>query len=260
MKSPFQLPVIRKIVTTLSKNPVWGLAIAIIVALISNILTVVYIQSLQKDLQSMYKEGLIGQNYIQSARISLYSLDNLLCELFLVDADARNAVIGKIATCKRDFESLLHKSKRLYRSKKEAAQIVLVRKTFAECRADIDTLVLLSALDQKARASEMITGRMADRFHKADSLLDNIDNNKMKHDISLFKDIDYQLTISIFFTLLMLFATIGFKAIVYWFKRPHGPRVTRLLRSIPGMQPNPEDGAGPAVSAQKSETSDEHAS
>jgi hypothetical protein len=219
----------------LSGKPLWGLIVAIVITLVSNILTVVFIQSLQNDLQSMYKEDLIGQNYIQSARIALFSLNKEISQLFLAkDQNARNVVIEKITTGKHEFESLLRKSRHLYRAKKDAALIVNVRRTFSECKTDIDTLVVLSALEQREKASGLITGPLDERFRKVDSLLESLDNYKKKHDISLFKDIDYQLTISIVFTLLTLLATIGFKAIAYWFKRPHGPGFNSFVKRMLG--------------------------
>jgi hypothetical protein len=205
----------------LSGKPLWGLIVAIVITLVSNILTVVFIQSLQNDLQSMYKEDLIGQNYIQSARIALFSLNKEISQLFLAkDQNARNVVIEKITTGKHEFESLLRKSRHLYRAKKRRG---------ADCQRSPHVFRMqdrhrytgraVGPLSRGKKASGLITGPLDERFRKVDSLLESLDNYKKKHDISLFKDIDYQLTISIVFTLLTLLATIGFKAIAYWFKK-----------------------------------------
>ena len=76
----------------LASHPTWGLFAAIGIALVTNILTVRYIYSLQTDLQSMYGQDLIGQNYIQTARIKLLTIGKAMGTLFLLKDDREKAV------------------------------------------------------------------------------------------------------------------------------------------------------------------------
>jgi hypothetical protein len=85
----------------------------------------------------------------------------------------------------------------------------------SECSSIIDTLVDLSRSGSTCRAAGIILGAMESSFANADSSLDKLDNMKMKHDIRLYKSIDYQLTLSVVFTLLTLLFTIAVKLFIY---------------------------------------------
>jgi hypothetical protein len=207
---------IKNIFNRLFYHSLWGVVIVIIFSLIGNLATVQYIYSLQNDLQHLYKNDLIGQNYIQSARIELFSIDQDLNHLFLAkDTLTKNNALTHIASHTDDLKLLLKKSKSLYHSRKGRLLLEKTGPVMQECQRTIDTLVSLSRQEETDKASGIIFGAMKDRFGKLDSMLDNLDNIKVKHDITLYKNIDYGLTISILFTVIMLVLTIVFKIFNY---------------------------------------------
>lgn len=200
----------------LASHPTWGLFTAIGIALVTNILTVRYIYSLQTDLQSMYGQDLIGQNYIQTARIKLLTIGKEMSTLFLLKDDREKAaVIRNISEDKREVESYVRKSAPMYRSKKGKVVFRNATRMISECSSIIDTLIDLSRSGSIGRAAGIILGAMENGFANADSALDKLDNMKMKHDIRLYKSIDYQLTLSVVFTLLTLLFTIAVKLFIY---------------------------------------------
>ena len=133
---------VRKTIATLIRNPTWGLVIAVAIALFVNISTILYIASLQTDLQAMFNTDLIGQNYIQSARIKLLSIDRDVNNLFLlIDLDEKYVATERILTNKRDVEALLAKSKPFYRARKSSQLVGEAGKLFTECAITIDSLI-----------------------------------------------------------------------------------------------------------------------
>lgn len=200
----------------LASHPTWGLCTAIGIALVTNILTVRYIYSLQTDLQSMYGQDLIGQNYIQTARIKLLTIGKEMGTLFLLKDDREKAVIIRnISADKREVESYIRKSAPMYRSKKGKVVFRNATRMISECSSIIDTLVDLSRSGSTGRAAGIILGAMENGFANADSALYKLDIMKMKHDIRLYRSIDYQLTLSVVFTFLTLLFTIAVKLFIY---------------------------------------------
>jgi hypothetical protein len=207
---------IRTIVTTLLRNPTWGLVTAVVIALAVNISTIQYIMSLQNNLETMFNTDLIGQNYIQSARIKLLSINKDINNLFLlIDLDEKYVATDRILTNKRDVEALLVKSKPFYRTKKSSQLVAEAGKLFAECAITIDSLIGLSKSGATGEAIGIITGYMKTEFETLDDRLSYLDGLKLKHDIKVFKNIDYQLSISIIFTVIALVITIGVKIFMY---------------------------------------------
>jgi hypothetical protein len=211
---------VRKTIATLFQNPTWGLVIAVVIALAVNISTIMYIASLQNDLQAMLNTDLIGQNYIQSARIKLLSIDKDINNLFLlIDLDEKYVATERILTNKREVEALLAKSKQFYRSRKNIQLVGEAGKLFAECAITIDSLIALSKSGATGEAIGIITGYMKNEFETLDDRLNYLDGLKQRHDIKIFKNIDYQLSISIIFTVIALVITIGIKLFMYRKKR-----------------------------------------
>ena len=60
---------------------------------------------------------------------------------------------------------------------------------------------------------------MKTEFETLDDRLNYLDGLKLRHDIKVFKNIDYQLSISIIFTVIALVITIGVKLFMYRKKR-----------------------------------------
>jgi tetrahydromethanopterin S-methyltransferase subunit B len=211
---------VRKTIATLFKNPTWGLVIAVVIALIANLSTIQYIISLQNNLETMFNTDLIGQNYIQSARIKLLSINKDINNLFLlIDLDEKYVATDRILTHKREVAELLAKSKPFYRAKKSSQLVAEAGKLFAECAITIDSLIGLSKSGATGEALGIITGEMKNKFETLDDRLNYLDGLKQRHDIKVFKNIDYQLSISIIFTVIALVITIGVKLFVYRKKR-----------------------------------------
>lgn len=206
----------RSIVTALIHNPTWGLVVAVVIALAANISTIQYIASLQNDLEMVFNTDLVGQNYIQTARIKLLSVNKDINNLFLLtDADEKYLTSERILTFKSDVETLLSKAKPYYRTKKSARLVAEAASSFAECAVTIDSLVALSKSEADSEAMGIITGYMKHEFEMLDERLSYLDGMKLRHDMKLFKDIDYQLTLSIILTLVALVITIATRIFVY---------------------------------------------
>ncbi|HMD67809.1 MAG TPA: MCP four helix bundle domain-containing protein [Chitinivibrionales bacterium] len=206
----------RFVIAALMHNPIWSLVAAVAIALIANVSTIQYIFSLQNNLEGMFKTDLIGQNYIQTARIKLLSINKDLNNLFLLtDVDEKYLVTEKILTHKREVGYLIAKSKPFYGTKKSARLVGEAGASFADCAITIDSLIVLSKTEATVEAVDVITGPMKHEFETLDSLLGYLDGVKQRHDIRLYKNIDYQLTISIIFTLVALVITIGVRIFVY---------------------------------------------
>ena len=211
---------VRKTIATLIRNPTWGLVIAVVIALFVNISTIQYILSLQNNLEAMFNTDLIGQNYIQSTRIKLLSIDRDINNLFLlIDLDEKYVATERILTNKRDVAALLAKSKQFYRTKKSSQLVGEASKLFAECAITIDSLIGLSKSGAAGEAIGIITGNMKTQFETLDDRLNYLDGLKLRHDIKVFKNINYQLSISIIFTVIALVITIGIKLFMYRKKR-----------------------------------------
>jgi hypothetical protein len=214
----------RKTISTLTNNPTWGLVIAVAIALAVNISTIQYIASLQNDLEIMFNSDLIGQNYIQSARIKVLSIDKDINNLFLLaDTDEKYLVTERILTHTREVEALLGKSKPFYRTRRSAQLVAEAATSFAECARTIDSLIVLSKSGAAGEALALITGQMKNGFEKLDDRLSYLDGVKLRHDMKVFKNIDYQLSISIIFTVVALVATIGLRIFVYRRRKAGGP-------------------------------------
>ena len=206
----------RFVISALIHNPTWGLVVAVVIALIANLSTIQYIFSLQNNLEGMFKTDLIGQNYIQTARIRLLSINKDINNLFLLtDVDEKYLVTEKILSHKREVGELIAKSKPFYGTKKSARLVGEAGATFTECVTTIDSLIVLSKAEETNEAVNVITGPMKHEFETLDSLLGYLDGVKQRHDIRLYKNIDYQLTISIIFTLVALVITIGVRIFVF---------------------------------------------
>ncbi len=206
----------RFVISALIHNPTWGLVVAVVIALIANLSTIQYIFSLQNNLEGMFKTDLIGQNYIQTARIKLLSINKDINNLFLLtDVDEKYLVTEKILTHKREVGELIAKSKPFYGTKKSSRLVGEAGASFAECAITIDSLIALSKSEATGEAVDVITGPMKHEFETLDSLLGYLDGVKQRHDIRVYKNIDYQLTISIIFTLVALVITIGVRIFVF---------------------------------------------
>jgi heme/copper-type cytochrome/quinol oxidase subunit 2 len=210
-------------------NAMWGLVIAIVISLVTNILTIQYIFSLQNDLQSLVKKDLLGQNYIQAAQIKMLAIEKELNGFFLSRNPAATlAATNTITTYRHDMEALLAKAKPQYKSTKGAALLVTAVKGFLTCEKTIDTLIALANAGYKDAALKILAGDMDNQFDSFDKQLHTLDNIKQKHDIKIYKNIDYQLSISVFFTVVAVVATIIFRLFLYWRKKRHDE--TRRVR------------------------------
>jgi hypothetical protein len=205
-----------KLLNVLLTNPTWGLVIAIAISLVGNLLTIQYIFTLQNNLETMFNTDLIGQNYIQSARINLLTINKEINKLFLVsDLDEKYLVTEKILTGRRDVETLLAKSKPFFGSKRSGLLLADATKLFSECGATIDSLIALSKSGATTDAVVIITGQMKTQFERLDGQLGNLDQIKMRHDLRVFRNIDFQLTVSIVFTAVALAITVGVRVFMY---------------------------------------------
>jgi hypothetical protein len=212
-----------KLINLLITNPAWGLVIAIVISLVGNLLTIQYIFTLQSDLESMFNTDLIGQNYVQTARIKLLTINKEINKLFLVtDIDDKYLATEKILTYKRDTEALLAKSKPFFRQRKSSQLLTEATKLFAECSATIDSVVTISKVDGKGGAPDILTGQLKTQFERLDAQLAELDQIKIKHDLRLFRNIDYQLSVSIVFTIIALVITIGIRILMYRRKKKLG--------------------------------------
>lgn len=206
----------RFVIAALIHNPTWGLVVAVVIALAVNISTVQYIASLQTDLEVVFNTDLVGRSYIQTARMKLLSVNKDINNLFLLtDTNEKYLATERILASKRDVETMLAKAKPYYRTRKSARLVAQADSLFAECEITIDSLVALSQSGADSHAVEIITGYMKHEFEKLDDQLGYLDGLKLKRDARLFKDIDYQLTISIIVTLVALVFTIGVRIFVY---------------------------------------------
>jgi hypothetical protein len=207
---------VQHLVHEIMTNALWGLVIAIVISLVTNVLTIQYIFSLQNDLQSLVKKDLLGQNNIQAAQIKLLSIEKELYGLFL----SRNpgttfASINTIATDKHDMESLLAKAKPQYRSKKGSALISAAAKDFSRCETTMDTLIELARAGDNDGAMGILAGEMDKQFDAFGDQLRTLDNIKQKRDIKVYKSIDYELSISVLFTVIAVIVTIIIRLFLY---------------------------------------------
>jgi hypothetical protein len=212
-----------KLVNLLITNPAWGLVIAIAISLVGNLLTIQYIFTLQNDLESMFNTDLIGQNYVQTARIKLLTINKEINKLFLLtDFDAKGLATEKILVYRRDTEALLAKSKPFFRQRKSSLLLTEATKLFAECSAAIDSAVAISKSENKGAEADAITDQVKTQFERLDAQLAELDQLKIKHDLRLFRNIDYQLSVSIVFTTIALVITIGIRILMYRRKKKLG--------------------------------------
>jgi hypothetical protein len=209
-------PFLLRTIDVMLHNPTWGLIIAIVISLAVNIMSIQYIYSLQGSLQSMFKTDLIGQNYVQTARIKLLTIDKELNNLFLLqDPDDRDVAINQILANRHELEALIGKSKPFFRAKKSTVVVQNAGLALAQCSATMDTLISLSKNADASGALDIISGPMKDRFGKLDEMLKTLDAIKQRHDLRMFKNIDYSLTISIVATVVSLVITIGFRLFLF---------------------------------------------
>jgi hypothetical protein len=220
---------IQHLVHEIMTNAMWGLVIAIVISLVTNILTIAYIFSLQDDLQSLVKKDLLGQNYIQAAQIKMLVIEKELNGLFLSRNLATTlAATNTITTYKHDMEGLLSKAKPQYRSKNGSALLATAAKDFSTCERTIDTLIALANTGNKDAALEILAGDMDEQFDAFDKQLHTLDNIKQKHDIKVYKNIDYELSISVTFTVIAVIVTIIIRLFLYW--RSKGMKKARHVR------------------------------
>jgi hypothetical protein len=207
---------VKKIIRKFTTDPAWGFVVAIVVSLFSSVSSVVYIHSLKNDLQKMYLGEFLGQNFIQTARIKLIAINkDMLSALLVTNSSEKSKVIDRIETNKRDLTLLYGKSRLSYRSKRINSLIRDVGASQTECTRMVDTVVDLVKMNRKDEAYRLLSGKLKDRFAEEDSLLSKIDNLKQSHDIKVYKNINYQLSISILFTLVALVFAIGFRIFVF---------------------------------------------
>ena len=206
----------RFVITALIHNPTWGLVVAVAIALAANISTIQYIASLQTDLEVVFNTDLVGRNYIQTARMKLLSVNKDINNLFLL-ADTTEKVLAteRILAGKSGVEAMLAKAKPYYRTKKSARLVAEAASLFAECAGTIDSLVDLSKSEADGEAVGIISGPLKHEFESLDERLGYLDGMKLRHDMGLFRNIDYQLTLSIIVTLVALVITIGTRIFVY---------------------------------------------
>ncbi|MDD5672721.1 MAG: MCP four helix bundle domain-containing protein [Chitinivibrionales bacterium] len=199
-----------------SNSTWWGLAAALVVSLISSISSIMYVAGLSSSLQTMYERDLLGQNYVQSARIRLLSMDKEARNLFLMGADGhRQTIIDKISTARLDVAQLLKQSGPMYPGRRSAPLHRETDAAFSACTTTIGSLVDLSLHGQSDRGLRVLRGELSDRFGHLDSLLDSLDNIKQRRDIRVLKNIHFQLTASIIFTLITFAFAIGLKFFLY---------------------------------------------
>ena len=220
---------VQHLVHEIMTNALWGLVIAIMISLVTNILTIQYIFSLQDDLQSLVKKDLLGQNYIQAAQIKLLSIEKELYGLFLSKNTATTlAAIRTVTTEKNAMEALLAKAKPQFKSKKGAALFSAVLKDFSKCENIIDTLIVLARTGATNVALDMLAGDMAEQFDSFGDQLHILDDIKQKRDIKVYKNIDYELSISVTFTVIAVIVTIIIRLFLYW--RSKGMKKARHVR------------------------------
>jgi len=213
---------VKHLIHEIMTNAMWGLVIAIVVSLVTNILTILYIFSLQDDLQSLIKKDLLGQNYVQAAQIKLLSIEKELNGLFLSKNLATTlAAIRAVNADKRDMEGLLIKAKPQYRAKKGSALLSAALRDFTKCEMTIDTLILLARAGATGAALDILSGDMAEQFDAFGDQLHALDNIKQKRDIRVYTNIDYELSISVLFTVIAVIVTIIFRLFLYWRTKGH---------------------------------------
>jgi len=112
---------VQHLIHEIMTNAMWGLVIAIVISLVTNVLTIQYIFSLQDDLQSLVKKDLLGQNYIQAAQIKLLSIEKELYGLFLSkNMTTTLAATHTIMTEKKRHGNVIDKSKATVTNQKKA--------------------------------------------------------------------------------------------------------------------------------------------
>jgi hypothetical protein len=211
---------VQHLIHEIMTNAMWGLVIAIVISLVTNVLTIQYIFSLQDDLQSLVKKDLLGQNYIQAAQIKLLSIEKELYGLFLSkNMTTTLAATHTIMTEKNAMETLLTKAKPQYKSKKGSALLSAALKDFSICETTIDRLIVLARTGSTNVALDMLAGDMAEQFDTFSDQLHILDDIKQKHDIKVYKNIDYELSISVLFTVIAVIVTIIIRLFLYWRSR-----------------------------------------
>jgi GNAT superfamily N-acetyltransferase len=208
-----RISVVRRLTKAIIRHPVVSLLSAIVVALVTSVGTIRYTTNLQRDLQSMYGNDLVGQNYLQTARITLLTLENDINILFLLpDSPARDSIAREIAQKRSTIDNLLKKAKPLSRSKRGTAVITTTMKLFAESDAQIDSAIVFTKKNEKRKGSAAgLTGDIRKRFAKIDASLNRIDQYKLKRDATKYRTINFTLTVSILFTVVTLIMTVFFK-------------------------------------------------
>jgi Four helix bundle sensory module for signal transduction len=220
---------VQHLVHEIMTNALWGLVIAIVISLVTNVLTIQYIFSLQDDLQGLVKRDLLGQNYIQAAEIKLLSIEKELYGLFLSkNTTTTLAAIRNVTAEKNAMEALLAKAKPQFKSKKGAGLFSAALKDFSKCEATIDTLIILARAGSTNVALDMLASDMAEQFDAFGDQLHVLDDIKQKRDIKVYKNIDYELSISVLFTVIAVIVTIIIRLFLYW--RSKGMKKVRQVR------------------------------
>jgi len=201
----------------ITTNALWGLVIAVAVSLVTNVMTIGYIISLQNDLQSLFQRNLLGQNNVQAAEVKALSLENRL-ERLVISRDP--GMVDTIKADTRAMEQLLIKAKPLYHhSRRGAALLTAVTRDFTQSEKTFDTLIALVRAGESTAALAAVEESLEGRIASIDRQLDRLDDIKQRRDIKVFKGIDYQLSISVLFTILAVIGTIGLRLFLFRRKR-----------------------------------------
>lgn len=216
---------IKYTIREIKTNALWGMVIAIAVSLIVNILTIQYIFTLQSELQSLFQRDLLGQNDIQAAQIEILSLEKEVHRLFFVsNAEAAPSVLSSINSCEHDLELLLTKAKLFSRPKKKSVTQGSIADDFTECEKTIGNIIEFVKSGNRGAAIGIAEGKLDQQFEAIVKRLHSMDKIKQKHDIKVYKRIDYELSISVLFTIAAVIVTIGFRLFMFWRRRDKGHR------------------------------------
>jgi Four helix bundle sensory module for signal transduction len=195
-----------------------GFITAIIIAIISSINTILFINRMQNDLQTMYEKDLIGQNNIQIARVNLIYLDREIKELILQkDYEAQNKSLDNINGYRQNILEHISIAEPTYTGRN--------KQFFKEMKNTHDDYMKLlesniykiKELKNAKVAAEIINidNEMKTNFVKLDNLLNRLDDIKQQKDIRIYKNIIVTNNITLIITILVLFGTIGVRFILY---------------------------------------------
>lgn len=210
---------IKHIVDFIKKNILNGAITALLIALVISIITSInvinYTNNLHDDLKTMYEKDIIGQSYIQTARVNLIYIYSETKNLFLLNDDEIDPQVVKIRYYENGFREYLSSSRPLFYSEKARGLFISVDAAYSEYRILLDETIRSFKDNKKETAKNILLNDLKIRNERLDNLLNKLDVIKQENDLKYYKKIVLEHEITIVVTILLLVGTIVIRILLF---------------------------------------------